>query len=520
MNDLKIKRALISVTDKTGIQAFAKNLHGLGVEIISTGGTFKKIREAKVPAKRVEEITGFPEMLDGRVKTLHPIIHAGILADRFKKEHMATLKEHKIQPIDLVAVNLYQFRETVANENASLDEAIENIDIGGPTMVRAAAKNFSGVGIVTSPSQYESILDELRKNKCRLSLETRKKLAAKAFEETASYDSMISHFLHNKFLEKEHFPEKLSLVFEKAQDLRYGENWHQKAAFYKEPLAVKESIALAKQLHGKDLSFNNINDANAAIELVKEFREPTAVLIKHANPCGVASDPSLASAFRKAFDCDQKSAFGSIIALNRPCDSDTAKQVASFFNEIVIAPSFEKEALALLKKKKSLRIMLLPGLEKPHLHRGMEFRSVAGGALAQTLDDHRLSEKDCKVVSKRKPSKQEMQDLFFAWSVAKYAKSNAIVFAKGLATVGVGAGQMSRIDATDIAVKKSGGKCKGAVLASDAFFPFRDNVDLAAKAGITAIIQPGGSVRDSEVIKAADEKGLALVFTGVRQFRH
>ena len=520
LENVKIKTALLSVTDKSGLQEFARQLHGLGVDLIATGGTFKKIREAKIPVKKIEDVANFPEMLDGRVKTLHPKIHAGILADREKEKHMATLKEHNITPIDLVVVNLYQFKETVAKKGIPLSEAIENIDIGGPTMVRAAAKNYTGVAIVTSPGQYEDVLDELRKNNRNISLATRKKLAAKAFEETATYDSMISHFIHNKFMSKQDFPDKLALTFEKIQDLRYGENWHQKAAFYKEPLSHKASIAAAKQLQGKDLSFNNINDANAAIELVKEFHEPTAVIIKHANPCGVASDSKLVNAFKAGLKCDSTSAFGSIIALNRKCDAETATQIVSFFNEMVVAPAYSGEALEIFKKKKNLRIMLLPGIDKPHKMRGIDFRAVEGGALVQTLDAHRLREKDLKVVSKRKPSPKELQDLMFAWSVAKYAKSNAIVLAKDKATVGVGAGQMSRIDATLIAVRKSGGRCKGSVLASDAFFPFRDNVDLAAKSGITAIIQPGGSLRDKEVIEAADQNGIAMVFTGVRHFKH
>ncbi|MBN2066958.1 MAG: bifunctional phosphoribosylaminoimidazolecarboxamide formyltransferase/IMP cyclohydrolase, partial [Candidatus Diapherotrites archaeon] len=330
----------------------------------------------------------------------------------------------------------------------------------------------------------------------------------------------ISHFIHNKFLGKKHFPEKLSLTFEKLQDLRYGENWHQKAAFYREPLATKAGIAAARQLHGKALSFNNINDANAAIELAKEFTEATAVLIKHANPCGVASSKNISTAFRNALECDKTSAFGSIIALNRKCDFATAKQVSSFFNELVVAPKYDKKALSMLKRKSNLRILLLPGLDKPHFSRGIDFRAVEGGALVQTLDSKKLRESDCKVVSKRKPSQDEMQDMLFAWSVAKYAKSNAIILAKGKATVGIGAGQMSRIDSTDIAVKKSSGKCKASVLASDSFFPFRDNVDLAAKEGITAIIAPGGSIKDNEIIAAANEHNLAMVFTGIRHFRH
>ena len=518
--NVRVRTALLSVTDKAGLPEFAKQLYTLGIELIATGGTFKAISGAKIPAKKIEEITNFPEMLDGRVKTLHPIIHAGILADRQKKEHMQALQKQGIKPIDLVVVNLYQFKETIRKKAVSIEEAIENIDIGGPAMVRAAAKNYSGVAIVTSPSQYAPIIDELRKNNCSLSLQSRKRLAAKAFEETAAYDSVVSHFLHNEFMGKRFFPEKLSLTFEKAQLLRYGENWHQKAAFYREPLAQKSSIAVAKQLQGKELSFNNINDANAAIELVKEFKAPVAVIIKHANPCGVGSGETISEAFGKALECDKTSAFGGIIALNRKCDAETAKQVASFFNEVLVAPQFDKNALEILGKKQNLRILLLPGIDKPHALRGIDFRAVEGGALVQTLDSHRLREKDCKTVTKRKPSPEEMRDLLFAWSVAKYAKSNAIVLAKGSATVGVGAGQMSRIDSTEIAVKKSAGRCKGSVLASDAFFPFRDNVDLAAKSGITAIIQPGGSVKDKEVIAAADEHGIAMIFTGVRHFRH
>lgn len=520
MDGLKVKRALLSVTDKEGLAPFAKELYRLGIELVATGGTFKAISQAKIPVKKIEEITKFPEMLDGRVKTLHPAIHAGILADRSKKEHMQTLQKQGIKPIGLVVVNLYQFRETIRKKGVSIEEAVENIDIGGPTLVRAAAKNYAGVAIVTSPLQYGAIIDELRKNNCGLSLRTRERLAAKAFEETAAYDSVVSHFMHNKFVGKQQFPEKLSLTFEKAQELRYGENWHQKAAFYREPLAQKSSVAAARQLQGKELSFNNINDANAAIELVKEFRAPAAVIIKHANPCGVGSAETISGAFGKALECDKTSAFGGIIALNRKCDAETAKQVASFFNEVLIAPQFDKSALEILGKKQNLRMLLLPGIDKPHALRGIDFRAVEGGALVQTLDSHRLQEKDCKIVTKRKPSPEEMRDLLFAWSVAKYAKSNAIVLAKGLATVGVGAGQMSRIDSTEIAVKKSSGKCNGAVLASDAFFPFRDNVDLAAKSGITAIIQPGGSVKDNEVIAAADEHGIAMLFTGVRHFRH
>ena len=417
------KIALISVSDKSGLGEFVKGLEGLGFEIISTGGTAKAIEKAGVKVVPIEKVTGFAEMLDGRVKTLHPKIHAGILADRSKKGHMATIKKHGINAIDLVVVNLYPFRETISKKNVSLEDAIENIDIGGPTLIRAAAKNNEAVAVVTSPSQYGEVLAEL-KEKGKISPETRKKLAAKAFELTAAYDTTISNFLHDKFLSEEKFPQSLSISFEKVQSLRYGENWHQEACFYKDVVSTACGIGNAEQLHGKEISFNNINDADAAIELVKEFEEPVVVIIKHTNPCGTAVNAKLSVAFKNALPV------------------------------------------------------------------------------------------------KRKPSKEEMKDLLFGWKIAKHTKSNAIVLVKDLASVGVGAGQMSRIDATEIAVKKSNGRHKGAVLASDAFFPFRDNVDLAVKSGITAIIQPGGSIKDEEVIKAADQHGIAMVFTGVRHFKH
>ncbi len=513
------KTALISVSDKTGLAEFAKGLESHGFEIISTGGTAKAIEKAGVKVVPIKKATGFAEMLDGRVKTLHPKIHAGILADRSKKEHMAAIKKHGINAIDLVVVNLYPFRETILKKNVSLEDAIENIDIGGPTLIRAAAKNNEAVAVVTSPSQYGKVLAELKENG-KISPETRKKLAAKAFELTAAYDTTISNFLHNKFLSEEKFPQSLSISFEKVQPLRYGENWHQEACFYKDVVSTACGIGNAEQLHGKEISFNNINDANAAIELVKEFDEPAVVIIKHTNPCGTAVNAKLSVAFKNAFACDSTSAFGSVIALNRECDVATAKQITAFFNEIVIAPSFEKKALEVLKKKKNLRIMLLSCLGKKKTKPGLEVKAVEGGLLVQTKDFLLLNNGELNVVSKRKPSKKEMKDLLFGWKITKHTKSNAIVLVKDLASVGVGAGQMSRIDATEIAVKKSNGRHKGAVLASDAFFPFRDNVDLAAKSGITAIIQPGGSIKDEEVIKAADQHGIAMVFTCVRHFKH
>lgn len=520
MENIKISTALLSVTDKTGLEEFARKLHSMGIRLVATGKTFEKISAAKIPITKIEDITGFPEMLDGRIKTLHPKIHAGILADKSKKEHMKALQEQGISTIDLVVVNLYQFKETVSKEHVSLADAIENIDIGGPAMLRAAAKNFESAAIVTSPAQYDSIIKELSANNCCISLETRKKLASIAFNETAAYDALISNFLNEQFFGAENFPDKISFSFEKLQSLRYGENWHQKAAFYKQPLAGKAGIATAKQLNGRELSFNNINDANSAIVLAKEFSEPSAVIIKHANPCGVASGESISTAFKKAFECDSKSAFGGVIALNRKCNAITAEQIASFFNEIVIAPAFEERALEILQKKQNLRILLLP--EKSNgTSTFFDFRAVEGGALVQTQDYRKLREKDCKIVSKRKPSENEMRDTLFAWKVAKHAKSNAIVLAKGNATIGIGAGQVSRIDSTELAIKKSNGNCNMAVLASDSFFPFsRDNVDIAAQAGISAIIQPGGSKKDEEVIDAANETGTSMVFTGVRQFRH
>lgn len=515
----QVKTALLSVTDKAGLEPFAKELHRMGIELIASGGTWKAIQEAGIPVKKIEDLTKFPEMLDGRLKTLHPKIHGGILADRSKKTHLAALKKQGIKAIDLIVVNLYPFRETIAKKNVSLQEAIENIDIGGPTLIRAAAKNYGSVAVVTNPDQYLAVLAELKKNN-GISLEKRKQLAAKAFELTASYDAAVAGFIHNKFLPGEKFPERLSLSFEKLEDLRYGENWHQEAAFYKDSGTSTVGIGNAEKLHGKELSFNNINDANAAIELVREFDQPTAVIIKHANPCGVSCHRDLSTAFKKALECDRTSAFGSVIALNRECDSVTAMQIASFFNEVVIAPSFEKTALEVLLKKKNLRVLKLSSLSKPASSNDFDFKFVAGGLLVQTPDSILLKAPELKVVSKKKPSKGEMQDLLFALTVAKHAKSNSIILAKDNTTVGVGAGQMSRIDSTEIAIKKSGSRHKGSVLASEAFFPFRDNVDLAAKAGIAAIIQPGGSVRDEEVIEAADQHGIAMVFTGVRHFKH
>ena len=518
----KVKRALVSVSDKTGLAEFAKGLHELGIEIISTGGTAAAVKKAGVPVTLIEEITQFPEMLSGRVKTLHPKIHAGILARRNLKGDMAALESQGIKPIDLVVVNLYPFAETISKENVSLDDAVENIDIGGPSMLRAAAKNYKFVGIVTSPAQYSAVLDELNKNNGSLSLETRKTLAQKTFELTAYYDSLVNDYLHAQFAGQEIFPDKISLGFEKVMGTRYGENPHQKGAFYRKHLVREPCISSAEQLHGKELSYNNIHDANGAVECLKEFQNPAAVVVKHANPCGCAVSSGIADAFEKALECDPKSAFGGIIALNRECNLKTAKKITSFFNEIVIAPSYATDALAELKGRKNLRILKIIGLDKKTAYAAADFdaKKVVGGLLVQERDLSVEKDSGLKIVSKTKPSKQQLDDLKFAIKVAKHVKSNAIVLAKNRATVGIGAGQMSRIDATELAVKKAAGREKDAVLASDAFFPFRDNVDIAAKVGISAIIQPGGSIKDREVIAAADEHKLPLVFTGIRHFRH
>ncbi|MFH1256109.1 MAG: bifunctional phosphoribosylaminoimidazolecarboxamide formyltransferase/IMP cyclohydrolase [Candidatus Diapherotrites archaeon] len=512
------KRALISVSDKTGLADFAKGLEKEGFEIISTGGTFKALKEAGVKVKEVSDVTGFPEMLDGRVKTLHPFIHAGILALRSSKEHMQKLKEHKIVPIDLVCVNLYPFRETISKKDVSIEHAIENIDIGGPTMIRAAAKNYQDVAVVVNPAQYGKILQELNEKKS-ISLETKMLLAKEAFEHTAFYDSMVSGFLREKF-SCEKYPKQLSLGFEKMQDCRYGENPHQSSAVYREPIVEEPCISNAKQLQGKELSFNNFNDANGAIELCKEFEGTAVVIAKHANPCGVSTAKTVSEAFKEALECDPGSAFGGIIVLNRECDLATAEQITAFFNEIVVAPSYDRDSLEEFAKKPNLRVLQIEGLGKGFEAKGMDLKKIVGGLLVQDRDLKNVSEKDLKVISEKKPSKEQIASLLFAWRVCKHVKSNSVVLAQGTKTVGIGAGQMSRIDSLEIAVKKSSGKAKGAVLASEAFFPFRDTIDAAVKAGISAIIETGGSVRDPEVIKASNEHGIPLVFTGVRHFKH
>ncbi len=540
---MKIKTALISVSDKQGLIEFARGLAELSVEIISTGGTAKALQQAGIGVTQVENVTGFPEMLDGRVKTLHPKIHAGILALRSSREHMQTIAKHGIKPIDLVCVNLYPFRETVAKQGTALEDAIENIDIGGPAMIRAAAKNYEGCAVVVKPEQYAAVLEEMRRSKSELSPETRKQLMRSAFEHTAVYDAAVAKYLGEKFKDLpknagiEKFPKDLLLAFEKVQECRYGENPHQAAAVYRE-IGARESIAGAEQLNGKELSFNNFYDLNAAVQCALEFGEPTAVIVKHTNPCGVASAGKISKAFRLALGCDAVSAFGGIIALNRECDAETAKQITAFFNEAVAAPSFSNGAIEELKKKQNLRVMKIPFLgrapdksqgrktgskpipQKTGLENSLDFKRILGGVLVQDADAAVLENADLKIVSKRRPSAAELDAMRFAWKVVKHVKSNAIVVAKGKQTLGIGAGQMNRVQSMELALKQAGQKAKGAVAASDAFFPFRDSIDLAAKAGISAIIETGGSVKDGEVIKAADEKGIALVFTGMRHFRH
>ncbi|KMY58503.1 MULTISPECIES: bifunctional phosphoribosylaminoimidazolecarboxamide formyltransferase/IMP cyclohydrolase [Geobacillus] len=512
---MAVKRALISVSNKEGIIPFAKQLAELGVDIISTGGTKRALEEAGVPVISISDVTGFPEILDGRVKTLHPAIHGGILAVRSDERHQAALKEHGIRPIDLVVVNLYPFQQTIAKPDVTLAEAIENIDIGGPTMVRAAAKNYADVAIVVDPADYPMVIEEL-KTTGSIQAKTRQQLAAKAFRHTAAYDAMIAEYLTG--LAGEEYPETLTVTYTKKQSLRYGENPHQSAAFYAKPLGAAFSIAKAAQLHGKELSYNNINDANAAINLIREFQEPAAAAIKHMNPCGVGVGATLLEAFTKAYEADPVSIFGGIVAVNREVDKETAERMHDIFLEIVIAPSFSDEALAILTKKKNIRLLTLdfaaPDVKEKTLV------SVNGGLLVQEADKYTLEDAEWNIVTKREPTEAEREQLRFAWKVVKHVKSNAIVLAKNGMTVGVGAGQMNRVGAANIAIEQAGEQAVGAVLASDAFFPMDDTVEAAAKAGITAIIQPGGSIRDADSIRKADEYGMAMVFTGVRHFKH
>lgn len=515
------KLALISVSDKTNLIPFAKGLKRLKYDIVSTGGTAEHLRKGKIKVIEVQDLTGYPKMLDGRVKSLHPAVFAGILADRSKKSHLKDLKTYNIRPIDIVVCNLYPFEQVVSKPKFSHEEAIENIDIGGPSMVRAAAKNYKDVAIIVDPADYEMILKELRKKGGKLSLQTKEMLAGKAFSHTKKYDSRISLYFKGRVKHEEisGMPNEMDLFLEKIQELRYGENPHQKAAFYRE-LGMDGDITRMKQLHGKELSFNNIYDVDSAWALAKYFAIPTVAIIKHTNPCGVGQADKIVHAYKKAFASDPVSAYGSVIAANRTVDGEMANALGGLFVEVIAAPDFDKEALKILKKRENIRLLEMGKDSLAGKWKGFDFKRVRGGFLAQDPDTLELSLSDIKVVSKKQPSVAELEDLFFAWGVVKFVKSNAIVVAKGRQTLGIGAGQTSRVDSVEISLKKAGTLAKNAVLASDAFFPFRDSIDIAAKAGISAVMETGGSVRDAEVIAAANEHNIALVFTGRRHFRH
>jgi phosphoribosylaminoimidazolecarboxamide formyltransferase / IMP cyclohydrolase len=509
------KRALISVSDKSGIVEFAKGLVELGFEIISTGGTKKSLQENGIPVMGVSDVTQFPEILEGRVKTLHPSIHGALLAKRTEEGHQKQLAKHEIELIDIVCVNLYPFKETISKPGVTVEDAIENIDIGGPTMLRASAKNHEYLTFVVDPADYEVVLTELKQSG-KTEKETRRRLAAKVFRHTAAYDALIAEYMTE--LVKEQTPENLTVTFELKQTLRYGENPHQKAAFYSKPLGSDFSIARAEKLHGKELSYNNINDADAALQILKEFSNPAAVAVKHMNPCGVGTGETVFEAFEKAFEADPVSIFGGIIALNREVDAVTARKLHEIFLEIIIAPSFSSEAIEILQAKKNLRLLTIPF--ENQIVPSKKIVSVQGGLLVQDEDYYSLNESEYNVVTKRVPSQEEWKALKLGWKVVKHVKSNAIVVANDEMTIGIGAGQMNRVGAAKIAIEQAAEKANGAIMASDAFFPMDDTVEAAAKAGITAIIQPGGSIRDEDSIKKADEYGIAMVFTGVRHFKH
>ncbi|MDP1990740.1 MAG: bifunctional phosphoribosylaminoimidazolecarboxamide formyltransferase/IMP cyclohydrolase [Syntrophales bacterium] len=519
----EIKRVLISVTDKTGIVEFAQGMKTFGVEILSTGGTASQLRKSGVPVTDVSDYTGFPEMMDGRLKTLHPKIHGGLLALRDNESHMRSLREHQINLIDMVVINLYRFEDTVAKEGCTLEHAIENIDIGGPTMLRAASKNYRFVSVVTDPEDYPKVIAEMTQTGGRISEATNFDLAKKTFQLTARYDGAISNYLGllgGESAEKRVFPDTFSFQFAKAQDLRYGENPHQKAAFYRERDSRLSSLSNARQLQGKELSYNNIMDGDAAWQIVSDLPLPGVVIIKHANPCGAAtSDGDMAEAFRKAMAGDPVSAFGGIVALNRPVDKKAAEELIKTFFEVIIAPEFAADAAELLETKKNVRVLQIP--ETCDIRSaGYDFRRVMGGLLVQDRDREDFDIRKAKVVTKRSPTEVEYQALDFAWRVVKHVKSNAIVYTTKDQLVGVGAGQMSRVDSVKIAKMKAILPIAGCVLGSDAFFPFRDGLDMAAQAGITAVIEPGGSIKDDEIIRAADEHGMAMIFTGIRHFKH
>lgn len=519
------KRAIISLTDKTGVVDFARELDALGYEILSTGGTWKVINEAGIPVTQVSDITGFPECLDGRVKTLHPMIHAGILAMRSNPEHMEQIEKLGVTPIDIVAINLYAFKDTILKPGVTREEAIENIDIGGPTMLRAAAKNYQDVSVIVDPADYATVIDELKANG-KVSVDTNLKLAYKVFNHTAAYDTLIQSYLQ-KETASPLFPEKLSLTYEKVQDMRYGENPGQVAAFYKEIGNFSGTLAAAEQLHGKELSYNNINDTNGALDCLKEFDEPCVVAVKHANPCGVGVGKDIYTAYMNAYNADPVSIFGGIIACNRKVDAATAAEINKIFVEIVVAPDFDKEALEILMAKKNIRLLRLPDISKPNTKDMMDMKRVAGGLLIQERDIGVYDEAELKVVTEKAPTDAELADLKFAMKVVKHTKSNAIVLAKNGITTGIGPGQTNRITALELAIRYADSlegaepnRAAGSVMASDAFFPFSDCVEAAHKAGITAIIQPGGSIRDQDSIDACNKYGIAMIFSGSRHFKH
>ncbi|MCI9366014.1 MAG: bifunctional phosphoribosylaminoimidazolecarboxamide formyltransferase/IMP cyclohydrolase [Clostridia bacterium] len=514
-------KALISVSDKTGIVEFAKELEALGIEIISTGGTYKKLKDEGINALEISELTGFPECLDGRVKTLHPKVHAGILAMRSKEEHMKQLKDLKVDTIDFVIVNLYPFKQTILKDNVTRAECVENIDIGGPTMLRSAAKNYQDVTVITDPNDYEIVLNELKSNNS-VSIDTKFYLMNKVFEHTANYDAMICNYLKNE-RKDESFPNDLTLTYEKVQEMRYGENPHQKAALYKEIGKCEGSLTTATQLNGKELSFNNINDTNGALELLKEFEEPTVVACKHGNPCGVGSGKDIYEAWKKAFSADKTSIFGGIVTVNREVTLQMAEEMKEIFLEVIVAPSFDKEALEILKTKKNLRLLELPTITVKQPETAYDIKKINGGIIVQTIDSKLLD--NYEVVTNRKPTDKELEDMMFGLKVVKFAKSNGIVLAKDKQTIGIGPGQVNRIWAVKQCVEHSkelisDSITNGAILASDAFFPFDDCVKAAHEAGITAIVQPGGSLRDQESIDKCNEYGIAMIFTGMRHFKH
>ena len=519
---MALRRALLSVSDKAGIVELARALNARGVEILSTGGTAYLLAQSSVPVKEVSAHTGFPEIMGGRVKTLHPKIHGGLLGRRALDD--AVMQAHGIEPIDLLVVNLYPFAKTIARADCTYEEAIENIDVGGPAMLRAAAKNHADVTVIVDPADYPALLDELQAHNGDTSKLFRAQLAAKAFAHAASYDTMVAGYLMQKWPQADQsWPATLTAVFNKKMDLRYGENPHQRAAFYSDPGARGASIASGEQVQGKELSFNNIADADTALECVRQFDQPACVIVKHANPCGVAVSPDIATAYARAYRTDPTSAFGGIIAFNRSLDGATAEAIVrQQFVEVIVAPGIEPGARELLAERENVRVISVGALNAPP-GQSAEYRSVTGGLLAQTRDSAMVSSVDLKIVTQRPPTASELDDLLFAWRVAKFVKSNAIVYARERMTIGIGAGQMSRVISSRIAAMKAADETldiKGAVMASDAFFPFRDGLDVAAAFGIAAVIQPGGSKRDAEVIAAADERGMAMVFTGVRHFRH